>query len=102
MENHTKGLGMSHKPKKRPLTERQISAQELHIPKIAGRAFGNAYKVAIASGATVLVVSDGQLFKVSKTERVAIRSIEPYGNLKPGTHIKVTKKKQLHVLGINN
>lgn len=83
---------MSRKTNKRPLTEKQICAQESHIPKIAARAFANAYKAAIASGATVLVVADGQLFKVSKTERVALRSIEPYGALKPGTHIKITKR----------
>lgn len=83
---------MSRKTHKRALTEKQIAAQELHIPKIAGRAFASAYKAAIASGATVLVVADGQLFKVSKKERVALRSIEPYGTLKPGTHIKITKR----------
>lgn len=90
---------MSHKPDKRQLTDKQISAQELYIPKIAGRAFSNAYKIAIARGATVLVVAEGQLFKVSTTERVALRSIEPYGTLKPGTHIKITKKTQLHTPG---
>ena len=83
---------MSRKTNKRPLTEKQICAQESHIPKIAARAFANAYKAAIASGATVLVVTDGQLFEVSKTERVALRSIEPYGALTPGTHIKITKR----------
>lgn len=87
---------MSRKSDKRQLTDKQISAQESHIPKIAARAFSNAYKIAIASGATVLVVADGQLFKVSKTERVALRSIEPYGTLKLGTHIKITKKTLLH------
>ncbi|NMY53088.1 hypothetical protein [Pseudomonas sp. WS 5011] len=87
---------MSNKSEKKQFTEKQISAQELHIPKIASRAFRNAYQIAIASGATVLVVADGQLLKVSKTERVAIRSIEPYGTLKSGTHIKITKKTQLH------
>lgn len=86
---------MSHKSEKKQLTEKQISAQESHILKIAARAFRNAYKIAIASGATVLVVADGQLFKVSKTERVAIRSIEPYGTLKSGTRIKITKKHSL-------
>lgn len=88
---------MSHKLEKKLLTDKQISAQELRIPEIAARAFRNAYKIAIARGATVLVVADGQLFKVSKTERVALRSIEPYGTLKPGVHIKITKKAQLHV-----
>ena len=83
---------MSRKANKRPLTDKQICAQESHIPKIAARAFANAYKAAIASGATVLVVTDGQLFEVSKTERVALRSIEPYGALTPGTHIKITKR----------
>jgi hypothetical protein len=83
---------MSRKTNKRPLTDKQICAQESHIPKIAARAFANAYKAAIASGATVLVVTDGQLFEVSKTERVALRSIEPYGALTPGTHIKITKR----------
>ena len=86
---------MSRKTNKRPLTDKQICAQESHIPKIAGRAFANAYKAAIASGATVLVVADGQLCKVSKTERVVLRSLEPYGTLEPGTHIKITKKSQL-------
>lgn len=89
---------MSRKSDKRPLTDKQISAQESHIPKIAARAFANAYKAAIASGATVLVVADGQLFKVSKTERVVLRAIEPYGTLKSGTHIKITKKAQPHAL----
>ena len=88
---------MSHKSEKKQLTEKQISAQESHIPKIAARAFRNAYKIAIASGATVLVVADGQLFKVSKTERVALRAVEPYGTLKPGTRIKITKKTLLNV-----
>lgn len=83
---------MSKKSEKKQLTEKQISAQELHIPKIASRAFGNAYQIAIESGETVLVVTDGKLFKVSKAERVAIRSIEPYGTIKPGTHMKITKK----------
>lgn len=87
---------MSRKTDKRQLTDKQISSQESHIPKIAARAFGNAYKVAIARGATVLVVADGQLFKVSKTERIALRSIEPYGTLKSGTHIKITQKTLLH------
>lgn len=83
---------MSRKTNKRPLTDKQICAQESHIPKIAARAFAHAYKAAIASGATVLVVTDGQLFEVSKTERVALRSIEPYGALTPGTHIKITRR----------
>ncbi len=87
---------MSNKSEKKQFTEKQISAQELHIPKIASRAFRNAYQIAIESGATFLVVTDGQLLKVSKTERVAIRSIEPYGTLKLGTHMKITKKTLLH------
>lgn len=53
------------------------------------------YKSAIANGATVLVVAHGQLIKVSKTERVVLRSLEPYGTLEPGTHIKITNKSQL-------
>lgn len=88
---------MPRKSEKRPLTDKQISAQESHIPKIAARAFSNAYKIAIARGATVLVVADGQLFKVSKTEKIALRSVEPYGTLKPGTRIKITKKALLHI-----
>ena len=47
------------------------------------------------NGATVLVVANGELTKVSNTERVVLRSLEPYGTLKPGTHIKITKKTQL-------
>lgn len=86
---------MSRKSEKRQLTDKQISAQESHIPKIAARAFANAYKLAIANGATVLVVANGELTKVSNTERVVLRSLEPYGTLKPGTHIKITKKTQL-------
>lgn len=88
---------MSRKSQQKQLTEKQISAQESHIPKIAARAFSNAYKIAIASGATVLVVADGQLFRVSKTERVALRAIGPYGTLKSGTHIKITKKTPCYV-----
>ncbi len=88
---------MSRKSEKKPLTEKQISSQESHIPKIAAVAFSNAYKIAIASGATVLVVADGQLCMVSKTERFALRAVAPYGTLKPGTRIKISKKTLLNV-----
>ena len=88
---------MSRKSEKKPLFYYLFFSFESYIPKIAARAVSNAYKIAIASGATVLVVADGQLFKVSKTERVALRAVEPYGTLKPGTRIKITKKTLLNV-----
>ena len=86
---------MARKSKKRALTEKQMTAQESRIPAVAARAFRNAFTAAIASGATVLIAQNGQLFKVSKTEKTFLRSIEGYSSIKAGTRLKITKKECL-------
>ena len=71
---------MSRKAEKRPMTDDQIAVQESRIPDIALKAFSNAYKMALANGASVLVAKDGQLFEVTENSSIALRSI---GTLKP-------------------
>ncbi len=83
---------MSRKADKRPMTENQITVQESRIPDIALKAFSNAYKMAIATGASVLIAKDGQLFEVTEHTKVAVRSIGPYGNLKSGTRLHINKQ----------
>lgn len=79
--------------KDRPeLNESQIAVQESRIPDIALKAFSNAYKSAIAQGATVLVAKDGQLFEVTETTRTAVRSLGDYGHLKSGTRLQIRKQ----------
>jgi hypothetical protein len=82
---------MSRKAEKRPMTDDQISVQESRIPDIALKAFNNAYKMALANGAVVLVAKDGQLFEVTEKTSVALRSIGTYGNLKSGTRLHINK-----------
>lgn len=82
---------MSRKAEKRPMTDSQIAVQESHIPDIALKAFSNAYKMALANGAAVLVAKDGQLFEVTEKSSVALRSIGTYGNLKSGTRLHISK-----------
>ncbi|POA30943.1 MULTISPECIES: hypothetical protein [Pseudomonas] len=83
---------MSRKVDKRPMTDDQITVQESRIPDIALKAFNNAYKMAIANGASVLVAKDGQLFEVTEKTSVALRSIGTYGNLKSGTRLHINKQ----------
>jgi len=82
---------MSRKAEKRPMTDSQIAVQESYIPDIALKAFNNAYKMALANGAAVLVAKDGQLFEVTEKSSVALRSIGTYGNLKSGTRLQISK-----------
>lgn len=83
---------MSGRAAKRILSEDQITAQESSIPNIAGKAFSNAYRAAIANGASVLIVEHGELLKVTKDTREHIRTVGVYGTLPVGTHLKVSKK----------
>jgi hypothetical protein len=82
---------MSRKAEKRPMTDDQISIQESRIPDIALKAFSNAYRMALANGAAVLVAKDGQLFEVTEKSSVALRTIGTYGNLKSGTRLHINK-----------
>ena len=82
---------MSRKSNKRPMTESQIVAQESRIPDIALKAFSNAYKTAIESGASILVAKNGQLFEVTKQAEKSVRYLESYGSLKSGTRLKIKK-----------
>jgi hypothetical protein len=83
---------MSRKAKPE-LNENQITVQESRIPDIALKAFSNAYKSAIAQGASVLVAKDGQLYEVTETSRIAVRSIGDYGHLKSGTRLQIRKQR---------
>ncbi|MDX9679188.1 hypothetical protein [Pseudomonas zeae] len=85
---------MSRKAEKRPMTDDQISIQESRIPDIALKAFSNAYKMALANGAAVLVAKDGQLFEVTEKSSVALRTIGTYGNLKSGTRLHINKSSK--------
>jgi hypothetical protein len=85
---------MSRKAEKRPMTDDQISIQESRIPDIALKAFSNAYKIALANGAAVLVAKDGQLFEVTEKSSVALRTIGTYGNLKSGTRLQINKSSK--------
>ncbi|MBK5530101.1 hypothetical protein JFT91_29020 [Pseudomonas sp. TH08] len=85
---------MSRKAEKRPMTDDQIAVQESRIPDIALKAFSNAYKMALANGAAVLVAKDGQLFEVTDKTSVALRSIGTYGNLKSGTRLHINKSSK--------
>ena len=82
---------MSRKKVKPQLTEAQLLAQESRIPSIAGKAFRDAYEVALFNGESVLVVRAGQLVKVSNSETLVIRPVETYGTLKAGTRLKTRK-----------
>jgi hypothetical protein len=82
---------MSRKAEKRPMTDDQISVQESRIPDIALKAFSNAYKMALANGAAVLVAKNGQLLEVTENSSVVLRSIGAYGNLKSGTRLQINK-----------
>lgn len=77
---------------KAPMTEAQISAHEASIPSIAEKAFSEAFSIAYSKGESVLVVREGLLVKVSKTETITIRPVESYGALKTGTRLKVKKR----------
>ncbi|WP_339430640.1 MULTISPECIES: hypothetical protein [unclassified Pseudomonas] len=57
---------MSRKAEKRPMTDDQIAVQESRIPDIALKAFNNAYRMALANSAAVLVAKAGQLFEVTE------------------------------------
>ena len=83
---------MARKQHKPSLTETQIVSQESRIPEIALKAFSNAYKAAIASGASVLVAQDGQLYEVTETEKKSVRFLEAYGSLKSGTRLRIKKQ----------
>ncbi|MCL9799044.1 hypothetical protein QZR14_04365 [Pseudomonas sp. rhizo66] len=85
---------MSRKAEKRPMTDDQISIQESRIPDIALKAFSNAYKMALANGAAVLVAKDGQLFEVTEKSSIALRTIGTYGNLKSGTRLRINKSSK--------
>ena len=85
---------MSRKVEKRPMTDDQIAVQESRIPDIALKAFSNAYKMALANGASVLVAKDGQLFEVTENSSIALRSIGTYGNLKSGTRLHINKSSK--------
>jgi hypothetical protein len=85
---------MSRKAEKRPMTDDQISIQESRIPDIALKAFSNAYKMALANGAAVLVAKDGQLFEVTEKSSVVLRTIGTYGNLKSGTRLHINKSSK--------
>ena len=85
---------MSRKAEKRPMTDDQIAVQESRIPGIALKAFSNAYKMALANGASVLVAKDGQLFEVTENSSIALRSIGTYGNLKSGTRLHINKSSK--------
>ncbi|KHA75227.1 hypothetical protein PS925_00563 [Pseudomonas fluorescens] len=85
---------MSRKAEKRPMTDDQISIQESRIPDIALKAFSNAYRMALANGAAVLVAKDGQLFEVTEKSSVALRTIGTYGNLKSGTRLHINKSSK--------
>ncbi|WP_242204737.1 MULTISPECIES: hypothetical protein [unclassified Pseudomonas] len=82
---------MSRKAEKHPLTDDQISVQESRIPEIARKAFSNAYKIALANGAAVLVAKGGHLFEVTAESSVAMRALGDYGNLKRGTRLHINK-----------
>ncbi|CAI8903280.1 MULTISPECIES: hypothetical protein [Pseudomonas] len=85
---------MSRKAEKRPMTDDQISIQESRIPDIALKAFSNAYRMALANGAAVLVAKDGQLFEVTEKSSVVLRTIGTYGNLKSGTRLHINKSSK--------
>jgi len=76
------------------MTDDQISIQESRIPDIALKAFSNAYKMALANGAAVLVAKDGQLFEVTEKSSIALRTIGTYGNLKSGTRLRINKSSK--------
>lgn len=76
------------------MTDDQISIQESRIPDIALKAFSNAYRMALANGAAVLVAKDGQLFEVTEKSSVALRTIGTYGNLKSGTRLHINKSSK--------
>ncbi|WP_425327384.1 hypothetical protein [Pseudomonas nitroreducens] len=82
---------MSRKVNKRLMTETQIVSQESRIPDIALKAFNDAYKRAIASGASVLVAKDGHLYKVDSDSEISIGLVEGYGSLKSGTRLRIKK-----------
>lgn len=83
---------MSRKAEKRPMTEDQISVQESRIPDIALKAFSNAYKMAIADGARLLIARDGQLVEVTENSQKVVRSLGGYGQLKSGTRLHIKKQ----------
>jgi len=85
---------MSRKAEKRPMTDDQISIQESRIPDIALKAFSNAYRMALANGAAVLVAKDGQLFEVTEKSSVVLRTIGTYGKLKSGTRLHINKSSK--------
>ncbi|WP_339464421.1 MULTISPECIES: hypothetical protein [unclassified Pseudomonas] len=85
---------MSRKAEKRPMTDDQIAVQESRIPDIALKAFNNAYRMALANSAAVLVAKAGQLFEVTEKTSVALRSIGTYGNLKSGTRLHINKSSK--------
>ncbi|MFJ4196204.1 hypothetical protein [Pseudomonas sp. NPDC089534] len=83
---------MSRKAEKRPMTDNQIDVQESRIPDIALKAFNNAYRMAVATGAAVLVAKEGQLFEVTGETSTLLRSIDNYGSLKRGTRLQISNK----------
>lgn len=85
---------MSRKAEKRPMMDDQTSIQESRIPDIALKAFSNAYKMALANGAAVLVAKDGQLFEVTEKSSIALRTIGTYGKLKSGTRLRINKSSK--------
>ncbi|WP_277963540.1 hypothetical protein [Pseudomonas sp. RIT-To-2] len=83
---------MSRKQKTSP-SENQIAVQESRIPDIAIKAFSNAFKAAIAQGASVLVARNGELLEVSEHARTPVRSLGEYGHLKSGTRLKIRRQE---------
>ncbi|MGY4494021.1 hypothetical protein [Pseudomonas sp. TE3610] len=83
---------MSRKTKPLP-SESQIAVQESRIPDIAVKAFSNAFKAAMAQGASVLVAKDGELFEVSEHARTPVRLLGEYGHLKSGTRLQIRKRE---------
>lgn len=83
---------MARKQQKPSMTETQIASQEARIPEIALKAFSNAYKAAIANGASVLIAQDGQLYEVTETDKKSVRFLGVYGSLKSGTRLQIKKQ----------
>jgi hypothetical protein len=71
--------------------ENSIVSQESRIPKIALKAFSNAYKSAKASGEPLLVIKNRQLLQITQDSEKVLRHIEGYGELKRGTLLKIRK-----------
>jgi hypothetical protein len=66
--------------------EKQLLEMEAAFPKMAGAAFANAYKRALASGHSVLRSEHGAIYEVFPDgRRKLVKKIAPPSSIKPGT-----------------